>query len=288
MALNTAALGSTGGLFTRAEALAAGLTDRDLRSPEYQRVVHGVYRTSSTPLTHELRCRAVAMKLPPHAVITGRSAATLHGVSLARPHDPVEVIVEGGKRFHGVRNWNVHCHASETRPWCGVRLATPERTAVDLLTRNSLQQGVALCDAMLHAGLVDKDALGRVLRDRHDDGIVRARKAFELLDGRAESIPESVLRVLMVLEGLRPVPQLEVPTDFGGVFRVDLGFERAKVAVEYEGAWHADPEQFRRDERRREWLRAKGWLVIVVTADDLATDPRNVIAEIREAVRARL
>lgn len=288
MAINTLAIGETQGLFTRAEALQAGLTDRDLRKGRFHRVVHGVYRTADTPLTHELRCRAVAMMLPPDAVITGRSAATLHGVPLARPQDPVEVLVKGCKRLHGIKTWDVRRYPFEYLPWAGVQLATLERTALDLLARNSLHQGVALCDALLHSGLISKETVGRFLAGRHDDGIVLARKGFELLDGRAESIPESVLRVMFVLAGLKPTPQLAIPGDCGVTLRADLGFEQAKVVVEYEGAWHADPEQFQRDQRRRNWLRVNGWHVIVVTAGDLANDADRVVKDVLTAVRARM
>lgn len=287
MAINMTAIGRTRGLFTRAEAIEAGLTDKDLRKGPFRRVLHGVYRTADTPLTHELRCKAAAMMLPPEAVITGRSAATLHGVALARPHDPVEVLVKGCKRLHGVRTWDVRRYPFECFPWAGVRLATLERTAFDLLARNSLHQGIALCDALLHSGLITEGAVGRFLGGRRDDGIVLARKGFELLDGRAESIPESVLRVMFVLAGLDPVPQLPILGPGGTELRADLGFEEARVVVEYEGAWHADPVQFQRDQRRRRWLRDSGWHVIVVTADDLANAADRIIQQVAAVVRAR-
>ena len=91
-ASNKAALGGTHWLSTRAEATQRGHTDKDLRKGPYRRIYHGVYLLESVPPTHELRCRAAAMVLPPNAVITGRSAATLHGIDLAGPNDPVEVL----------------------------------------------------------------------------------------------------------------------------------------------------------------------------------------------------
>lgn len=286
-ASNMVALGGTRGLFTRAEALQQGFTDEKLRKGPFRRVLHGVYRLESTPLTHELRCRAAAMVLPRDAVITGRSAATLHGIDLARPQDAVEVLASGVKRVHGLRTWNTRRHHSEHLPWGGVQVATLVRAAFDLLTKNPLTQGVACVDALLHSGRLSQEALGRFMAGRHDDGIVRARRGFALLDDRAESLPESVLRVLFRLQGLRPVPQLEIPGEFGETLRGDLGFPEAKVVVEYEGRWHADRDQFRRDERRRAWLRANGWVVIVITAERLATAPAQLAAEVARVVRER-
>ncbi|GAA2334710.1 hypothetical protein GCM10009854_08100 [Saccharopolyspora halophila] len=288
-AINSLGRGAIDGLFTRRETLQDGFTDNDLRRAACHRVVQGVYRTDQTPLTHELRCHAAAMVLPGDAVITGRSAATLHGVPLALPGDPVEVLVAGCKRTYGVRTWNVRKYPFEQVPWMGVQLATPERTALDLLARHPLERGIAYVDALLHAELITAEAFGRFLSGRHDHGIRQVRRGFELLDGRAESIPESVLRVRFARGGLHPVPQLEIPGEFGSALRADLGFEEAKVAVEYEGAWHADREQFQRDERRRAWLRANGWQVVVVTAEDLADPGRctRLIDEVARSVRER-
>ncbi len=274
------------GLFTRAEALSAGLDDNDLRSPEYRRVIQGVYSLAEKPSTHVRRCSAAALRLPEHAVITGRSAATLYGVELARPSESVEVIVDGCKRVYGVRSWDVRNSPSESLRWSRIRVATLERTALDLLARNGLHQGVAYCDALLHAGLLSPGDIGAFLQGRHDDGIVRARQGVELLDGRAESVPESVLRVALVLAGLRPRPQLEIPGEFGVPLRADLGFEREKVVVEYDGAWHGDPERFRRDRHRLAWLRAHGWHVIVVTSERLG-DLAGVVDEVCAAVTRR-
>jgi hypothetical protein len=286
-AINARTAGTAHGLFTREEVLQDGFTDKDLKSAACHRVIHGVYRTESTPLTHELRCRAAALVLPAESVITARSAATLHGVPLARPSDPVEVLVPDARPRYGIRSWRLRNKTSDSTAWNGLRLATPARTALDLLTRNSVELGVAYTDALLHAGLITKEGIARFLSGRHDHRIKRARLALELLDGRAESVPESVLRVRFVREGLNPVPQLEIPGEFGTTLRGDLGFEEEKVLVEYDGAWHADPAQFEHDERRREWLRANGWLVFVVTAADLANSMDRVIREVADALRDR-
>ncbi|WP_406692588.1 DUF559 domain-containing protein [Saccharopolyspora sp. ID03-671] len=286
-ASNKIAIGRTRGLFTRTEALQQGFTDKQLQKGPFRRIFHGVYAHESVPVTHELRCLGAAMVLPSSAVITGRSAATLHGIELASTYDPVEVLAKNLKRAHGLRVWDTRRHHSEYLPWGGVQMATLVRTALDLLTKNPLQQGVACVDALLHSGMLSREALGRFMDGRHDDGIIRARRGFELLDGRAESLPESVLRVKFRLRGLHPVPQLEIPGEFGATLRGDLGFPDAKVIVEYEGRWHADPDQFRRDERRRRWLRSNGWLIIVVTAEDLATAPDHLVDTVVRAVRER-
>ncbi|WP_177226951.1 DUF559 domain-containing protein [Saccharopolyspora shandongensis] len=279
------------GLMTCAQALSQGITERQLRkSGEYRRVIHGVYCSSETEVTHALRCLAAALVLPRQSIITGRSAATLRGVPLARTYDRVEVLVSGQKymnRRAGLRCWSVKSSPFERVEWAGVHLATIERTMLDLLARNAQRPAVAAGDALIRAGLIDEKTAQAFLVGRHDHGIVRARAAAALLDGRAESPPESELRVALVQAGLRPTPQVEIHDEHGFVARVDLALEDAKIALEYDGAWHAAPERYRFDQERLRRIRACGWHVIVVTAERLYQELPELLAEVRAAVAAR-
>jgi very-short-patch-repair endonuclease len=56
---------------------------------------------------------------------------------------------------------------------------------------------------------------------------------------------------------------------------VDLADPEARVAIEYDGIWHADIGQFRRDRRRPNRLVA-GWTVLHLTATGLR-DPGSGI-----------
>lgn len=272
------------GLFTRAQALTDGFTDKDLRHPDFRRVIHGVYALSEISPSHLLKCRAASMVLPVDAVLIGRSAAVAHGVPLAHAGEPVEVIGKRRYRHQGIYPRDLKTQSDEHTPWSGIRLATPVRTAFDLLARNPMQHAVAYCDALIHDGLVTIAEIANFIALNHYYGIRRARATFPLLDGRAESIPESVLRLVLVQDGLTPVPQFEVFDIHGFVARVDLGFPEAKVAVEYDGAWHSDPEQSRRDRVRRQRLRACGWRVIVVIAHRLANDRKGILADVWTAL----
>nr|WP_239520910.1 DUF559 domain-containing protein [Blastococcus saxobsidens] len=88
----------------------------------------------------------------------------------------------------------------------------------------------------------------------------------------------------MELAGLIATPQHTI-RDAAGEFvaRVDLAFPESRVAIEYDGAWHAEPGQFRRDRRRLNRLVEAGWTVLHVTAADLR-DPEALIARIRALV----
>jgi very-short-patch-repair endonuclease len=83
------------------------------------------------------------------------------------------------------------------------------------------------------------------------------------------------------------VPQFVVRDGQGRfVGRVDLAFPDQRVAVEYDGAWHAGPGQLARDRRRLNALVAAGWRVVHLTAADLH-DPDRVLAGIAGALAER-
>ncbi|MFG3689926.1 hypothetical protein [Micromonospora sp. NPDC047740] len=71
------------------------------------------------------------------------------------------------------------------------------------------------------------------------------------------------------------------------VARLDLAWPEFKVAVEYDGRWHDDPEQFHRDRRRLNRLLGAEWIVLHVTAKRLRDDFEGLPAEVRTALRAR-
>ena len=67
------------------------------------------------------------------------------------------------------------------------------------------------------------------------------------------------------------------------VARVDVGWPAQRVALEYDGLWHAEPGQFARDRERLNRLTAAGWRVVFVTAADLH-HPQQLIARIAAAL----
>lgn len=179
-------------------------------------------------------CAGAGLALPPSAVITGRSAATVRGVALARTNDPVEALVPLEARVvHGsglaVRRTVVG--PDEWIPWSGVRLATPRRMALDLLLDRPLADAVADLDAVLRGRFVTLPEVRAMVEQRCDRGIVLARHAVQLADPRAESRPESKVRTWLVLDGLHPEPQHWIEDSRGRLARVDLAFVEQCVAV---------------------------------------------------------
>jgi very-short-patch-repair endonuclease len=283
-------------VFRGSEARKAGLiTAGQLRGPAVRRLFQDVYAPAHVAVTHELRCRGATLIVPKEAVLTGRSAATVLGIELAQPLDPVEFVVPEEFRFGPIEGINVRrteVSKKESRPWETARIAKPARIALDLLLRLSprkrgwirrLRIGVPDLDAFLRSGLVRRSSLERQFQARRNRGIRLARNALLLADPKAESLPESELRVVMAVAGFRPRPQYNVYKNRKFLGRLDLAIKERKVAVEYDGRWHNTPEQVAHDRVRRQRLADDGWAFVIVDSEQLATDYGGILDRIRAA-----
>ncbi|SCG56905.1 endonuclease domain-containing protein [Micromonospora halophytica] len=150
-------------------------------------------------------------------------------------------------------------------------------------------RAVGIVDALLGGGLTTRAALAEVgTRFADRPGGRRAREVFDLADPAAQSPPESHLRVRLVLAGLpRPVAQHPVRLPSGLVLHPDLAWPQFRVAVEYDGRWHADPDQLHRDRRRLNQLVLAGWTVLHVTSRRLRDDFPGILREVRGALTTR-
>lgn len=263
------------------------LTWRQLEGRSWCRLYQDVYVHAAVPVTHELRAEAACLLLP-EAVVTGCSAAVLWGVPLAGPMDDVEVTLPPTaypRRLQGLRVRRASIPPAQRWRRLDIPVTTAAATAVRLAACLSGDDAVVAVDQMIAAGVVDLDPIRALAASGRGAGSARARSVCELADGLAGSPQETRLRLLMQRSGLPdPVAQFRVLD--GGVFvaRVDFAWPDRKVAVEYDGLWHAEPGQFARDRRRLNRLRAAGWRVVFVTAADLR-DPARLIALIAAALR---
>jgi very-short-patch-repair endonuclease len=84
----------------------------------------------------------------------------------------------------------------------------------------------------------------------------------------------------------RPLAQHRIVLAGEFVARVDFAWPEVRVALEYDGLWHAEPGQFAKDRQRLNRLREAGWVVVFVTAADLSR-PAELVARVARAVSAR-
>jgi hypothetical protein len=268
------------------------LTADQLHGRSWQHVRYDIYGDARLERDHGLTCRAAIAGLPPRATIAGPSAAFLWGVDhAAGPDDDVHLIAPPDARISPRRRVRVHA----VHPDAGERVdgalprTTPLRTAWDIAGWLAPVAAVPIIDGLLAAQLVSSVELADMVVARAGRrGSRKAATTFGLADARAQSVPESRLRVRFVLAGLpRPAVQLAVVVAGGVVLHPDLAWEEFRVAVEYDGVWHATADQMRRDRRRLNLLVANGWLVLHVTSDRLGGDFGGVVREVKAALAAR-
>jgi hypothetical protein len=212
------------------------------------------------------------LRLPPSGVVAGRSAAFLWGANLTDLGDQVEVLVP--TRMRANRDLVVHTgsidQAEVTSSW-GVPVPTPLHAGWQIASWLPMQTAVPWIDALARVRRLDTPVLlEHAAEHRHQYGNLKATQTLALCDRRAESPPESTLRLRLVLAGVpAPIPQFQVFDEGEFVARVDLAWPWLKLAVEYDGQWHADRDQLARDRERIRNLNAAGWYVFPVTRNDL-------------------
>lgn len=278
--------------FTRAEARAAGLTDKALESAAWRQLFRNVWVYADVPDSRELRLAAARLVLPEHGVLCGLTAAWVHGVDVRREDDlDVHVGFAKGRRVRQQAGLSVCQESLDESDWLvvdGVRVTTPVRTAFDCLRWLHRVEGVVVADALTHAELTSLDELRRYFAGKRRLRNLRIGEALlDVVEPKSESPMETRTRLVLVWAGLpRPEAQWEIYTP-NGVFvaRADLAYPEHKIAVEYDGAWHW--KQRRADDRRRAAMRALGWEVHVYDADDIYGDPDRVVSEVAAALRSR-
>jgi hypothetical protein len=196
-------------------------------------------------------------------VVGGTTAALLHGADLRRLGDDLVYVVTA--RADQMRRRGVHSTAALLEPGDvvdvhGVPCLSPTRVAFDLARNKWLVDAVVGVDAMLNRGGCRLGDLAAYVWDRPGwRGIRWARAALAHAEPLSESVMETRQRMELVLAGLpRPRAQVELREQSGLVVaRLDLGYDKWKVGLDYDGEVHS--ETWRQDLERQERIRELGW-----------------------------
>lgn len=288
--------------FTTRQALESGISrwrlHRLVREGYLRRLLKGVYVAAQTPDSLLLRAEALVSVVPTHAVVTDWTAVWLF-TGLLPPNDhlavpAISMFLPAGKG----RLRNQLCDSGE-RTFVtgdlltigGLRVTTPLRTAWDMGRLAHRDRALSGMDGLLrHDPSMREEMVGGVERFRRQRGVVQLRELAPLADARAESPGESVLRLRWLdLRSLpAPTPQVPIFDDRGvRIHRLDLGVEKLRFSVEYDGEeFHSTNEDLVHDERRREWIRReRGWLIVPVRKHNVFGATRDIEGILYEGVR---
>jgi len=272
---------------TRADLMAEGMTGRQItaavRSGELIRARRDRYLQAGAP---EAVVRAVRVG----GRLTCLSLLTLLGVFVhrnARLHVHLAPQMSRMRSPHDRRHRLDHTRRHGTRlHW----LAAPEswgaQTHVGIVVAlahavlcQAPRAAIATIDSAVNKGLISIAEVSSVfdlLPAKY--GVLR-----RLVDGRAQSGPESLVRLMLLSLGCR----VELQVEFDQVGFVDLVADGWLVVECDSKQFHSSWEQQLKDRRRDLALAQRGYVVLRLTAQDIMDRPDEVVAALRGTVQSR-
>jgi len=212
-----------GGVVTRHDALAAGYLERELRTLTSHfgawvvvrrgcYVEREVWDWLDVDRRYALQVRAALLVVGGGAVPSHGSAAVLLGMPM-RPHwrELVHLTrtgVTGSRTEGGIKHHRAGFDETDLTVARGISCTGLARTAIDVAREHGFEDGVVASDAALRLGTTRAD-LGQALQRMPTwPHVSFAHAAVAVADGGAETIGESLLR-LMVLELDIGVPETQ-------------------------------------------------------------------------------
>ena len=281
------------------EARAAGVSADRLRARDLVHPFRGVRATAFDDDSVVERSQALRTRLPADAFFSHVTAALLHGMplplSIERDSTMHVSVFDPARppRISTVVSHQVSRRANTVVRSGGLRLASPATTWCQLAELLSLPDLVAAGDCLITGPepLSSRSQLERaVLARRGGRGVRKLDEALLLIRVGPRSRPESHGRLLYAAAGL-PEPELNgviVDAPGGFVAMSDYVWRAERVANEYEGGYHAEKGQFRRDILRRERIEDTGYRVSRFTADDLYLRPAETVTRMAARLGRRV
>lgn len=256
---------------------------RRRREREFLKIADELWLPVALPLTFETRSVAYS-RLYPDGVLTGWSAAVLHGIDA--PDDAVPELCVGpsGRTRSGLRLRRYRVPPSAVERKRGVAVTSRRWTAFDLARFTDHLGGVLAVEQFYRHGFSDRELRDVVGEQVGTWGVARARRVLADADRRSESPMETEARLFLRDAGFTGfIPQVEVWDDY----RLDLADPVHKIAVEYDGPHHEHPAQQSKDRFRRNRLLAAGWIVIGLDHRIFRSQRDDVLQQVRAAYPQR-
>ena len=265
------------GLISRAQLLAAGLTDRQVQrlagSSAIRPLGFGVWRLSGAPASREMALWHAV--LATRGVLVSSSAVYVWGceaelttpIEIANPH-PLHNDVPDGVRLH---RWRLDRYGVTTRD--GLPVTSLAQSVTDYIASLRWPAAMTFADRAFSQGWVDAEQLEQRLRTRRPGNRV-LRKVLATQRAGAEAESERRLHRLLRQAGVTGwVANHEVRHAGRLIARVDVAFPAERLAIEVDGfAYHSDRTRFQRDRSRQNDLVRLGWTVLRFTWSDLSSD----------------
>ncbi|MGC4111941.1 MAG: hypothetical protein QM747_16305 [Nocardioides sp.] len=260
----------------------------EVRLAGHLRVSHGLFLPEIEGLTAEAAFRrelaAWRLVLPAGALFTHLTAARLYSWQLPRLPQSVPVFsASESDRSRPQRPGLLHSRlVRPTSPTLihGLPVDLPEEILLRAARDLGLLDLLILVDSARRHGHLDRRRLADVVASRRP-GVRMLRKALSLSDERADSGPETLLRIFHVVMDVPVTPQARLYDEHGSlVGQADLLVVGTNRLHEYDGEVHRGRQQHRVDLRRDRALSGAGYVRHGYTLDDLLNQPITVMHEL--------
>jgi predicted transcriptional regulator of viral defense system len=212
------------------------------------------------------------------AVLWHLEMAHVPGQHLTVPRNRSRVAVEG------IEIHRADLEAGEIQQRAVVAVTSVLRTVLDCARTLPIRYAVVIADSALRNGLVRYEELLAACRAATGRGAERVRRVGELADPNSASVLESLLRVLLAENGLRP-PMSQYPVyDSQGriIARADFAWPRERLIVEVDGfEFHSSRADYRKDRRRWNAFTRMNWRVLRFSWEDVVEHPEYVVDAVR-------
>jgi len=203
-----------------------------------------------------------------------------HGDFVRDRHDHHVHIERTNARLPSVpRGWRVHRRALVRTPDPRAMSVEVFDALLDAVQCQEPRAAIATLDSAVHRGLLRRDEI--------DDFFAalprRYRRLRRLLDPRAESGPETLVRLM--LRGLGCTFDLQVP--IAGIGRVDILVDGWLIIECDSKEFHSDGESQKEDRRRDLAAAQLGYCTIRFVAEDIMWRPEVVLAALRGLIGRR-
>lgn len=287
------------GLITRAQALEAGLNERQIgwriHLGRWRPLHPSVFAINGAPPSWHQHLLAACLWAGPLAAASYRAAAILWKLDGVFER-LIEISVPRKLSANDVIIHRVGVDLSSIRIREGIPVTDPTTTLFNLAAVLHPFHMESALESALRMQLTHLDRLWATLLETARPGRNGIRLMRRLLEHRNPSmVPtasqlETTLSRLIDRFGLpKPVRQYVI-TDEGGSFvaRPDFAYPEAKVAIEAQSyAHHHGRRDWERDQDRQSAMTASGWIVVYVTDRQMKDHPELVAQRVLRALRNR-
>ena len=278
------------GLFTRAQAIAAGATSAQVRrrreSGRWVAVVGAALAPASLPVSPWLLAHGAWLTWPDSVVCLG-TAARLHRLPVA-DDGLVHVRVPHPRAARGsLTPHELTLGPGDIACFGRARVTTLRRTIFDSIGRLDDRESEQLMIWTVTRELLSRDELERAVA-QHPRAWGNTRRRRVLLDTRTGAMgpAERRLHAILVSAGITGwLADQKVFDGAGFIGRADVLFSAARLVVEIDGMAYHGAARFQSDRTRQNRLVNAGFAVLRFTWQDVTERPGEVAAQIRAALR---